>query len=254
MRIWDINPGYLNRQSLLGEHRELHGIVSIMVNKKLGYSRHPETVRWLGYGWALKQRHRLLAAEMTLRDFTDRSPVYTRSQKGRWPEAYVDEPFRQFQLLESKYRNKEQGRIPLPQNGQQLWSQHKYSVLARDINFYRDVGRKVSRMKPNHDFNELANQLNVLLRSPPSTGGLRNGLLHMWGHVSDFSTIDKSKIETWTSYRLLREIQRLSLKKNETYLVHSTALSDLMAWIPSMISYGVHPRDNPDMSNKKIPL
>ena len=24
----DINPGYLNRQSLLGEHRELHGIVS----------------------------------------------------------------------------------------------------------------------------------------------------------------------------------------------------------------------------------
>jgi len=31
MRLWDINPGYLNRQSLLGEHRELHGIVSILV-------------------------------------------------------------------------------------------------------------------------------------------------------------------------------------------------------------------------------
>jgi len=26
MRIWDIDPGFLNAQSLLGEHRELHGI------------------------------------------------------------------------------------------------------------------------------------------------------------------------------------------------------------------------------------
>jgi len=34
MRIWDIHPGYLNRQSLLGEHRELHGIFSIITNKK----------------------------------------------------------------------------------------------------------------------------------------------------------------------------------------------------------------------------
>ena len=30
MRIWDVNPGYLNRQSLLGEHRELHGIYIIL--------------------------------------------------------------------------------------------------------------------------------------------------------------------------------------------------------------------------------
>jgi len=49
MRVWDINPGYLNRQSLLGEHRELHGIISIIVNKKKGYANHPETVRWVGY-------------------------------------------------------------------------------------------------------------------------------------------------------------------------------------------------------------
>jgi len=44
MRVWDINPGYLNRQNLLGEHRELHGIVSILVNRKKGYANHPETV------------------------------------------------------------------------------------------------------------------------------------------------------------------------------------------------------------------
>ena len=65
MRIWDVNPGYLNRQSLLGEHRELHGIVSIIRNNKKGYAKHPETLRWVGYGWALKQRHKLLASEIT---------------------------------------------------------------------------------------------------------------------------------------------------------------------------------------------
>ncbi len=45
MRIWDINSGYLNSQNLLGEHRELHGFVSIIVNKKKGYAKHPETLR-----------------------------------------------------------------------------------------------------------------------------------------------------------------------------------------------------------------
>ncbi|MDX8387130.1 MAG: pyrimidine dimer DNA glycosylase/endonuclease V [Ghiorsea sp.] len=29
MRIWDIHPGYLARQQLLGEHRELHGLFNI---------------------------------------------------------------------------------------------------------------------------------------------------------------------------------------------------------------------------------
>jgi hypothetical protein len=50
MRIWDIDPGYLNRQSLLGEQREPHGIVSLIVNGKKGYSRNPETRRWLNHG------------------------------------------------------------------------------------------------------------------------------------------------------------------------------------------------------------
>ena len=36
MRIWDLNPGYLNRNSLLGEHRELHGILNILTLEKKG--------------------------------------------------------------------------------------------------------------------------------------------------------------------------------------------------------------------------
>lgn len=77
MRIWDLHPGYLNRQSLLGEHRELHGMVSIIVNNKKGYSRHPETLRWMDFGWALNKRHQFLAAEMALRGYNDKSPVRT---------------------------------------------------------------------------------------------------------------------------------------------------------------------------------
>jgi len=32
MRLWDIRPGYLNRKSLLGEHRERYGFVSLLVH------------------------------------------------------------------------------------------------------------------------------------------------------------------------------------------------------------------------------
>jgi hypothetical protein len=232
MRVWDINPGYLNRQSLLGEHRELHGILSIIVNKKKGYVNHPETVRWVGYGWALRQRHLLLASEMSLRGFADKSPVLTRANKGVWPKIYIDEPFRQFQLLESKYQNKEQGRIPLPKNAQQLWSHHKYSVLARNVNLYRKLGRDVSLMKPHHDFSEFATMVTNVLRDTPSIGGLRNALQHMWGHVSECPPSPKGEVESWSLTMLLKEIQRRALASEDPYLTSSTALSELRVWIP----------------------
>jgi len=233
MRIWDINPGYLNRQSLLGEHLELHGIVSIIVNGKKGYSNHPETVRWVDHGWALRQRHRLLAAEMSLRGFIDKSPVVMRARKGIWPETYIDEPFRQFQILEAKYRDKEQGRIPLPKNAQQLWSHHKYSVLARDANLYRKLGRDVSGMKPHHDFSELVKVVTEMLKKPPSVGGMRNTLQHMWGHVSDCPSVPKGEVGSWPLSRLLEEIQRRSMVRKDPYLTSSTALSELKVWIPN---------------------
>ncbi len=234
MRIWDINPGYLNRQSLLGEHRELHGIVSIIVNKKKGYLNHPETVRWIGYGWALRQRHRLLSAEMSLRGYNDKSPVDTRAKKGVWPETYIDEPFRQFQILEAKYRSKEQGRIPLKKNAQQLWSHHKYSVLSRDVNLYKKLGRVVSAMKPHHDFSELAKVVTEMLRKPPTVGGLRNASQHMWGHVSDYSSAEEGEVASWSLSRLLNETQKRALAVEDPYLKSSTALSELKVWIPNV--------------------
>ena len=231
MRVWDINPGYLNRQSLLGEHRELHGIVSIIVNGKKGYSKHPETLRWIGFGWALRQRHRQLACEMLLRGYTEKTPVSIRSNKGVWPVTYIDKPIVQFRLLKEKYLDKEEGRIPLPKNAPQIWSQHKYSVLARDEKTYREMGQKVAKRKA--DFSELAKYLTEVLRVPPSTGGLRNTLQHMWGHVSKYPPTPRGKIESWSISRFLKETQMRAISNDERYLTSSTALSELMVWLPA---------------------
>ena len=230
MRVWDINPGYLNRQSLLGEHRELHGIVAITTQKKKGYAKHPETLRWSGYGWALKQRHRLLAAEMTLRGYTEKSPVLTRSRKDQWPSVYIDSPFRQFQLLAEKYKGKEPGRIPLPDNAQVLWRQHKYSILARNPGIYKTIGRQVAGKKPSADFSALADRLTDLLRTRPSEGGIRNALQHMWGHVREEA--DKGcNVPARPPTRLLEAVQQRALDGREPYVSQSTALSELAVWM-----------------------
>ena len=233
MRIWDINPGYLNRQSLLGEHLELHAIASVITNKKKGYSKHPETLRWKEFGWALEKRHQQLSAEMALRGFTEKSPVAMNTRKDQWPDTYIDNPADQFQILATKYLNKEQGRIPLPKTAQQLWSHHKYSMLARDVNMYKQVGREVSAMKSDDDFSHLAKTFTELLRQAPSIGGLQNGLQHMWGHVSQFSSTRKGEVEIWSLDKLLTEIQTLALENKEPYLLSSTALSELKVWLPN---------------------
>ena len=230
MRVWDVNPGYLNRQSLLGEHRELHGIVSIIANNKKGYSRHPETLRWVGYGWALKQRHKLLVAEMNLRGYVDKSPVLLRSNKNEWPELFIDSPATQLSILGKKYTAIDGGRIPLPKNAQQLWAQHKYSVMARDISSYESIGKWVASAHGVKAINDVALELTVLLHTAPNPKLIRNALFHMWGYVSHYSMITGDDFESLTMKILLNKIQQLVLSNNVKYLVNSTALSELNAW------------------------
>ncbi len=231
MRIWDLHPGYLNRQSLLGEHRELHGMVSIIVNGKKGYSRHPETLRWADFGWALYKRHQLLAAEMRLRGYNDKSPVTTRENRSEWPAIYIDEPFVQIQLLKEKYKDKNPGRIPLPLNAQQMWRHHKYSIMARDVSLYKKTGADVALMAPGDDFSDLARLLTEKLRISPSQGGLRNALQHMWGYVSDKYDESRQDMNDWPLATLLGRIQDLGVRHQQPYLMESTALSELAVWI-----------------------
>lgn len=231
MRVWDVNPGYLNRQSLLGEHRELHAIVSIIKNNKKGYSRHPETLRWMGFGWALSQRHRLLATEMNLRGYVDRTPVLLKTQFQKWPEIFVDPPATQLSILAEKYKDKEQGRIPLPKNVQQLWAQHKYSVMARNAAEYKRIGRRVASSKTSSAIFDLYPELVSFLRCPPAEENLRNAVQHMWGYVSPYSSFAGKTIESKTTRSLLAEIQRLVFLHEVVYLKESTALGELQAWM-----------------------
>jgi len=231
MRIWDISPGYLNRQSLLGEHRELHGIVSIIRDNKKGYSKHPETLRWVGYGWALKQRHKLLATEMNLRGYVDRSPVLLRSKPEVWPENYIDSPANQIMLLRKKYKTLEYGRIPLPRNAQQLWAQHKYSVMARDISAYKELGKWVTSKSGSKELSDVALEVTMLLRKPPEPRLIENTLLHMWGYVSKCASTSGKELGSLSRKALLSKIQQLSLANNVKYLTESTSLSELDAWV-----------------------
>ncbi len=230
MRIWDIHPGYLNRNSLLGEHSELHGLVNVLTGKNTGYAKHPEALRWTQYGWALKQRHALLAAEMALRGYKEATPVLTRSAKGRWPSTFLDTPLEQMQILKAKYKEKQPGRISLPKNAQQFWSHHKYSVMARDQRLYKSIGQRVSRIKSASDFGQLMLEITDILRTPPPAKGVINALQHMWGYVSHIEGSKPAAFYLKTPKRLLLEIQKRAQASNQLYLRNSTALSELFVY------------------------
>jgi hypothetical protein len=105
MRIWDVSPRRLCRQHLLGEHRELHGLWNILVvhNAKGGYSRHPETLRWVGKTRALFERHEELVAEMERRGYQHRSPLDGTMAAGtRLQDVYIDSREDQERLLAGK--------------------------------------------------------------------------------------------------------------------------------------------------------
>lgn len=75
MRVWDLPVDRLCKKHLLGEHRELHAIFSVLANGKKGYSQHPETKRWKGKLAALRKRHEEEVAEMHKRGWKHNSPL-----------------------------------------------------------------------------------------------------------------------------------------------------------------------------------
>ena len=103
MRIWDLAPQRLCRQHLLGEHRELHAIWSIVTNDKKGYSRHPEVLRWKGRLKALYLRHEKLVDELARRGYRHRSPLPLRlaTGKGR-QDVRIDSLRDQLMILKNK--------------------------------------------------------------------------------------------------------------------------------------------------------
>ncbi len=103
MRIWDLPPERLCRSHLLGEHRELHALWTILTEDKKGYRCHPETRRWVGKLKALHNRHRLLAEEMMLRGYRHKSPLDESLAAGEPVQTeYVDTVEEQVKKLRMK--------------------------------------------------------------------------------------------------------------------------------------------------------
>jgi hypothetical protein len=84
MRVWDIHTKHLCRKHLLAEHRELHGLWNILTRHKGkgGYSRHPETLRWVGKLKALYIRHEALVGEFVKRGYNHLTPLDKRLAVG----------------------------------------------------------------------------------------------------------------------------------------------------------------------------
>jgi hypothetical protein len=82
MRIWDLEPASLCRSHLLGEHRELHAIWTILTDGRREYANHPEVRRWRGKLAALYARHDAQVAEMVNRGYRHSSPLDLRLATG----------------------------------------------------------------------------------------------------------------------------------------------------------------------------
>ncbi len=105
MRVWDINPKLLCRKHLLGEHRELHGLWNILTKHKArgGYSRHPETLRWVGKARALYNRHEALIQEFARRGYNHNTPLDKRLARGQAKQkVFINTLAEQKKLLKNK--------------------------------------------------------------------------------------------------------------------------------------------------------
>ncbi|ACB84468.1 pyrimidine dimer DNA glycosylase/endonuclease V [Natranaerobius thermophilus] len=103
MRIWDIQPHFLCRKHLLGEHRELHALWNILTQGKKGYQNHPETCRWKEKLRALYNRHEQLVQELKARGYQHKSPLNSELATGQdFQDEYIDSIEVQKQILKDK--------------------------------------------------------------------------------------------------------------------------------------------------------
>lgn len=103
MRIWDISTHKLCRKHLLGEHRELHALWTILTTGKKGYRNHPETKRWIGKLAALYSRHEEEVSEMKHRNYQHHSPLKVKFAVGKRRQAeFVNTSKEQVEILKHK--------------------------------------------------------------------------------------------------------------------------------------------------------
>ncbi|MFO7952670.1 MAG: DUF1722 domain-containing protein [Bacillota bacterium] len=243
LRVWDLHPGYLSRQNLLGQHAEIHALYNVISGRKKGYANHPETLRWNGNLEQLKRIHELTVFEMKLREFNHKSPCGVNQACAFSPDpgketGYVDLPARQIKILEQKYKDNEQsGRIPLPKNTYEFWAHHKYSVMARGYQFYKQIQGQIKgkRESPLTEADPVIEQILIIMKEPVSKPALQNVLDHLWGYFKDGALPEEKEIylsqKKISHQYLLGFFYKLALKYNRVYLLHSTIFADFTGQI-----------------------
>jgi len=156
---------------------------------------------------------------MKLRGYNHQSPLPHMDGEISWPDTFIDTPSAQFTLLADKQSGELDARIPLPGNTQQLWAQHKYSVMAHDPALYRELGPAVAHGRYASDFPGLALLLVHALRKPLQPGRVHNALAHMWGYLEQAGQPPADK------HAMIAALQQGVSEQDLTYLMHSTALS-----------------------------
>ncbi len=236
MRVWDIAPGYLSQRSLMEEYRVLGELTLILDELEPSAELHPEAVRWRGHAQAVRLRRDQLVAEMNVRGDDQQGRPLVCDSNATWPSAQVDAPHIQLRLMSQEYGPGERGRIASPKNSQVLWAQHKYSVMARSTERYRSLGREVAAVGKGPPAAWLCQRLVDELRVPATWPRTRNALAHMWGYVSRYvdrgTVADMEESLADAPRRALRKIGELALRHDVTYLLQSTALSELVVYLP----------------------
>jgi uncharacterized protein YbgA (DUF1722 family) len=235
MRVWDIHPGYLSNRSLSGEHGEIHALYSIISQKKSGYSRHPETLRWAEHLGFLLLRHDLVLKEMTLRGFNHNSPCPSvGSIEGKIDLVpYIDLPEVQFEILRKKYAQKYQkGRIPLPRNGSEFWSHHKYSVMSRGYQYYQDIQQFMKNRKdlPIEQEHDLIMMIQMYMEKQMTLKVLNNVVEHLWGYFNNKANLQEKThfFNLPDSIKKLNYLFSMAEKYRQNYLLHSTVFADFL--------------------------
>ncbi len=212
MTNWTISPAYFSDADLLTEYDELKAMQTALNGQR-------------------EYRIRAIAAELKLRRS---SKVYLQALIQMPDDLTItrDMPASaQFAALGERYGEKRRGRLTIPKRVDVLWRQHKYAIMARSIALYKSTGKRVAANRNPELFIALSETLSSELFKMPKTTTLYNALQHMWGYISDFSTIKKADVNALGCPDLLSEIQSCVLSSNQLYLSEQVALSELQIWL-----------------------
>ncbi|PID29658.1 MAG: hypothetical protein CR982_02145 [Candidatus Cloacimonadota bacterium] len=223
MKRWVINPSYFTDDDILREYEIL----------KKGF----DPTLFGNFSWEYHYRLLIVCAEIKLRglikdiDLPSDSINNIINNENRYSESYILDSYKQYDELRDRYLDSNNYRISPPSNIRELWVNHKYSIMARNIPLYKEIGRFVAQNRGEEYFSKLHSTLTKELRKKPKRNGILNALQHMWGYISNTSSIRGRGISSLDLHSFLIEIQNCVKVSNQDYLYKQLALSELEIWI-----------------------